>query len=1523
MGSSSSKKEDTQKSDSKFLDLSQFQNNIEIPLSLILLSLIKIEEIRSYLQENQEKIGNNKNLILLNILLGLNKSEKLMDNYVILFKKAFPKIAEYSKGISLFDKCLQQMNKEMKIIEINENEDNCWLIKLFYFRINLVCNKCGNKAIDDYSLLFDSNFFLKDGFSCELFCKQCKAMCKQSLIRTENPKIIIAVNINLKENRYSEYEIKNYLKLLYINQEGLAFKSYENVYKYNMKKKHYNRIIWRDFENEFDKQNVTFYKNENNFKEENMDKINSFYKNKGYEKAIINYLNLKRKKQIEFKMYLVNKEFFDNLLMICEINLNKELELNKIKTSIESNQIEIMNMNKLIIYDEPYKILGDVDLVTEEILINLGYKNEYNGKSVKIEEIVKGQIYRILFHDNSVLKLVFQNNEQILSFSGVCSYNKSIKANTNSNLINKNHNDDASHVKNEPKPTDTKNGDEKMMKEKLFIFYNNICTLYNVIFNINNIINNHIVDEKNFEDYLIISKKLFNRITKIFESDEVYEDDNKVLNNKPNIPDINSLDSSTIQKMFDNYVRRKKKLKNDENLFKIDYECTKIDKEEIAYPKDFLIIKEKTLNNLLINMHITNEHISKNKYRMQIGEKYIFVMDNLNSKNIFVCKNDNGIIFNTQLILYFSTESSIIFPKEVRNYIKGKSLENYLSERNIDLGKRVQKIINKEKEEIGQLIIIAKYNPYIKSIFTVLSNFPNFQSCFKNTINHKNYICNFLANFIYINDKNLIETSKIISGIENKLKALSNYKLKLDNFKELIKLILNTLDDELNTKNKNMNINIEDYDQSFVFNKFKQAIDHNNDSIIYKLFCGFKKITSNYQFCKIEKYKFKPFKYLHLKIEKNVPTDINSLIMAYENNVKNIKGECNYCSRKEEDIIRKKEISKFPEILIIILDNKDDVKINCDLDLKIKNDNFSLINSITKSEIKEDFNILYKEGSKYLFFDGNETKEVNNEINNLIQNPYVLFYQKQNLENQIKPVKDNLANNSPDFVNVNFQMKENNINNQNGNNILNPMINKAENFMKEDNNQNQNNMINIFNNNMNNNANNNQINIMNNMNNNNNINNNMIPSNNSQQNNMMNINNNNHHNIKKSWNPLNNNNMNIQNNIHNNNLQNNIIQPNNMNFNNMGQMKPRNISLSVNQKNLMFNNKLNQNNNQMNLLNNNIQNPNQIGNQNNQFNNQNMFINANNMNNQFINQMNNNMMNQNNMNIQNGINIFNNNNPQMMNNIILNNNQMNMNNNNQIMNQNNLMNMNNNNQIMNQNNPMNMNNNHFMNQNNPMNMNNNQFMNQNNQISMNNNNQIMNQNNQMNMNNNHFMNQNNNQMNMNNNNQMINQNNNQMNMNNNNQMINQNNNQMNMNNNNQFANNYGNMNGNNFIQIQNNLQNMSQNNNNMPIINNQEMQNNQNLDNNNQNVEDNKNISLNPKDEITLYFNFKNDKQIYIDVNKNLKFSEVVNQLKEKYVWLNDIKIVSFIFEGKQINFNKSCEENGIDDASKIYIIEE
>ena len=84
--------------------------------------------------------------------------------------------------------------------------------------------------------------------------------------------------------------------------------------------------------------------------------------------------------------------------------------------------------------------------------------------------------------------------------------------------------------------------------------------------------------------------------------------------------------------------------------------------------------------------------------------------------------------------------------------------------------------------------------------------------------------------------------------------------LNCSNFKELIKLVLTTLDNELNTKRHDMDININEYDQTFTFNKFKEAINRQNDSMVYKLFFGDKKITLSYQKCKIESYSYKFFK---------------------------------------------------------------------------------------------------------------------------------------------------------------------------------------------------------------------------------------------------------------------------------------------------------------------------------------------------------------------------------------------------------------------------------------------------------------------------------------------------------------------------------------------------------------------------------------------------------------------------------------------------------------------------------------
>ena len=340
------------------------------------------------------------------------------------------------------------------------------------------------------------------------------------------------------------------------------------------------------------------------------------------------------------------------------------------------------------------------------------------------------------------------------------------------------------------------------------------------------------------------------------------------------------------------------------------------------------------------------------------------------------------------------------------------------------------------------------------------------------------------------------------------------------------------------------------------------------------------------------------------------------------------------------------------------------------------------------------------------------------------------------------------------------------------------------------------------------------------------------------------------------------NNSNINNNIPiDNNLNN--FQQNNCNMQNNNYNNPQNINNNIQ------NNNMNNNNYQ----NTNIQNIQNINMNNNNYQNNNNYPN-NNI--QDINMNNNNMQN-NNMNN----NFYQNNNIQ--NNIINNNNyqqsQQNNNNfhNNNINFQNNFNNNNQNNNFTNNNmnnlNNMNMNNNNCM----PMNMNININMDMNNN-NINNGNNINNNQPQNNFN------QNNNMMNF---------------MNVNNFNSNNNNNNVNFNNANQM--NFNNINNNNIIQ-NNQQMNMFNNSNNNGGI---------------QGEEENPNL-------IFITFTFKKGKQIYIDVDKNAKFSDVLVQLMEKYEWLNDIGKISYFFNKIQIkDFNKTLNELGIDDNSDILILTE
>ena len=78
----------------------------------------------------------------------------------------------------------------------------------------------------------------------------------------------------------------------------------------------------------------------------------------------------------------------------------------------------------------------------------------------------------------------------------------------------------------------------------------------------------------------------------------------------------------------------------------------------------------------------------------------------------------------------------------------------------------------------------------------------------------------------------------------------------------------------------------------------------------------------------------------------------------------------------------------------------------------------------------------------------------------------------------------------------------------------------------------------------------------------------------------------------------------------------------------------------------------------------------------------------------------------------------------------------------------------------------------------------------------------------------------------------------------------------------------------------------------------------------------------NEDEQITLFFYFSNNKKLYIDVDTNLSFKQVVEELHSKYLWLKNIEIISFLFEGKKISFDKTVKEIGLKDNSIILIKE-
>ena len=74
------------------------------------------------------------------------------------------------------------------------------------------------------------------------------------------------------------------------------------------------------------------------------------------------------------------------------------------------------------------------------------------------------------------------------------------------------------------------------------------------------------------------------------------------------------------------------------------------------------------------------------------------------------------------------------------------------------------------------------------------------------------------------------------------------------------------------------------------------------------------------------------------------------------------------------------------------------------------------------------------------------------------------------------------------------------------------------------------------------------------------------------------------------------------------------------------------------------------------------------------------------------------------------------------------------------------------------------------------------------------------------------------------------------------------------------------------------------------------------------------------ENKINLIFKLNEKKNLYLDINKNKKFKEMIEILKNKYLWLKYFKNINFIFKENVISKNKTIEEIGLENNSIISI---
>lgn len=254
---------------------------------------------------------------------------------------------------------------------------------------------------------------------------------------------------------------------------------------------------------------------------------------------------------------------------------------------------------------------------------------------------------------------------------------------------------------------------DKIFMEKI---YQRLFTLFKNMAEVQKLVKGHISNENKFDKYYIINKNFFIKLSKIYETEEIYKNDNIIFDKFNQVTDITKLNGIEVNNKIQLFSERINKLK--ENSFEAEYEVENEyeNRNEIKYPKEFVLVKEEDFNDLLKDFNLNINNLKNNLYEVMFGENLLFIKEH--NKNIYYICYPLIFILNVERIFVFNDENC--FSHEIKFYIKDKGgLSYYFNERNLDLFTKVQKIIDKEDEHIGDLINIISN----KTMFDLNKNF--------------------------------------------------------------------------------------------------------------------------------------------------------------------------------------------------------------------------------------------------------------------------------------------------------------------------------------------------------------------------------------------------------------------------------------------------------------------------------------------------------------------------------------------------------------------------------------------------------------------------------------------------------------------------------------------------------------------------------------------------------------------------------------------------------------------------------